>query len=100
MNRLALLALLLCAGCIPIRTSDSTHQLVIGIGIVSTPRQPVDEPVVVKTQYLGIMAGEQPATRLGIGYGSTISTVVPTNRNVVIEVSDGPFQPVKVETHE
>lgn len=100
MNRITLTALLLCTGCIPIRTRDSTHQLVIGIGIVSTPRQPVDEPVVIKTQYLGVLAGQEPAARFGLGYGSSISTVIPTNRNVVVEVSDGPFQPVRVETYE
>lgn len=95
-----LLGLLVCAGCIPVRTRDSTHQLVIGIGVVSTPRAPADEPRVVKTQYLGLLAGQEPAARFGIGYGSSLSLVVPTNRNVVLEVSDGPFQPVKVETHE
>lgn len=100
MKRVILLLAFTCSGCIPLRTKDSIHHVVIGFGVVSTPRQPEEQPQVIKTQYLGIMASQEPGAKLGIGYGSNIATIVPTNRNVVIEVSDGFLQPVKVRTHE
>ena len=31
---------------------------------------------------------------------SSMSLIVPTNAHIVLEISDGPFQPVKVETYE
>ena len=101
---LSAVLIIVCTGCIPLRTKDSTHHVVLGIGVVSIPRSssivPEEEPRVVKAQYLGVLVGDQPGARLGIGYGNSISTIVPTNRNVIIEVSDGPFQPVTVQVHE
>jgi len=92
------LVALCCSGCIRFDRGDTTHQVILGFGIVSTPRQDENKARAIKTQYLGVMGSQAPGAKFGIGYGSSMTVIVPTNANVVVEVSDGPFQPVRVDT--
>jgi hypothetical protein len=82
-----------CSG-IPITRKDgSVHHLIIGIGIVSTPKNNGEYGVLAtKTEVVGIHASTQLGGKFGAGYSSSSIITIPDNsRNVVVEVSQTPF---------
>jgi hypothetical protein len=87
---------ILLAGCRFTDKTGTAHQVVIGFGILSTKSAPSNAiPTVSKTQIVGV-----GVSRSGFNAGYTSSTVirVPTNQNILIEVSDAPGRPLKVTT--
>jgi hypothetical protein len=89
----AALGLLLMVGCIPIRTSGTTHYLVLGIGVVSVNNTNQYAASVTKANVLGGYVSEHGG---GVGYSSEQRIMVSTNVNMDIEVSKVPFKPMKV----
>lgn len=76
------LVLVLMAGCIPVRRNGKTYYVVIGAGIVRVSQ--TNEVTVVKATTVGVYAGDG---RLNIGASSIYSARVPTNANVILEVT-------------
>lgn len=77
----AIIALLL-VGCVPIHRDGKTYHLVIGLGVVRVSE--TNQVTVVKASTLGLYAGDG---RLNLGASSIYSARVPTNANVVLEVT-------------
>ena len=89
----AALGMLFMSGCIPIRTSGTTHYLVIGIGVVSVNNTNQASAMVTKATILG---GYVTDNGVGVGYKSSSKIMVNTNSDMDIEVSSVPFNPVTV----
>lgn len=97
--RLLGLAFLVClAGCAPFHKGDTTHYVVLGFGVVSVPRTNTSPVQVVKAQAIGLSVSDQPGIKFGAGYSSSTTVSIHTNQNILIEVSDRPFAPLKVES--
>lgn len=89
----AALGMLLISGCIPIRTSGTTHYLVIGIGVVSVNNTNQVSAQVTRATMLG---GYVTDSGVGVGYKSSNQIMVNTNSDMDIEVSSVPFEPLTV----
>jgi hypothetical protein len=98
MRILGLALLVGLAGCAPFHKGDTTHYVVIGFGVVSVPRTNTSPVQVVKSQAIGLSVSDQPGIKFGIGYSSSTTVSIHTNQNVLIEVSDRPLAPLKVES--
>jgi hypothetical protein len=89
-----------CSG-IPIRSGDTVHYLIVGIGVVSMPDpQQATDVRVSRMQALGLSVTDQPGLRFGLGYASGTAVAVPANaQDVRIEVSQRPFGPLRVRSN-
>ena len=90
---LVIFSTLFICGCVPIRTSGTTHYLVIGLGVVSVNNTNQYSAAVTKTTVLGGYVSENGG---GIGYSSKNQIMVRTNANMDIEVMGVPFKSMKV----
>ena len=86
------ITLLIC-GCVPIRTSGTTHYLVIGIGVVSVNNTNQYAASITTENVLG---GYVTDNGIGFGYKSSNQIMVNTNSDMDIEVSNVPFNPLKI----
>jgi len=77
----------------------SIHHLIIGIGVVSTPKNNGEYGVLAtKTQVVGIHVSTQPVLKFGAGYSSSCSVVIPDDsENVFVEIKQTPFGPLTIE---
>lgn len=101
MNR-ALTVLSICivvvaSGCIPVRTGDTLHYVIIGAGVVSVSDTNRNVARVSTATSVGIMATERGVK---IGYGAESVVAIKTNENVSVEVERRPFGPMSVKTPE
>ena len=87
------IAAVFMSGCIPIRTTGTTHYLVIGIGVVSVNNTNQAVAQVTKETILG---GYVTDSGVGIGYKSSNRIMVNTNSDIDVEASSVPFNPLKV----
>lgn len=99
-----LLVLAIISGCSGIRFEDkdgSVHHLIIGIGIISTPKNNGEYGVLAtKSQILGIHASDQPGLKLGVGYSSSSVVTIPDDsENVVIEIYQAPFGQLSIKSN-
>jgi hypothetical protein len=93
----ATLALGGCSG-VPIRSDDTIHYLIIGIGVVSVPAGRPDVRV-DRVRALGLTFADHPGLRLSLGYTSGLAVAVPEHAgDVYVEVSQRPFGPLRVHT--
>jgi len=81
MRKLACLFACLLAGCVPIHHGDKDYQVILGFGIVGVER--TNLATVVRTHSLRIHAGDG---RVNLGLSSVMTTSIPTNSNVIIEI--------------
>ena len=87
---------------IPIQgRNGAVHHLIIGIGVVTTTREGGDSGVLaIKSQALGLQFSDQPGLKFAAGYTSaTVVSVPETTENIVVEVSQRLFGPLKVEVN-
>jgi hypothetical protein len=82
MKVLLCLVIVLLAGCVPIRHGGKTYYVILGAGVVRVSR--TNDVTVVKATSLGIYAGDG---RFNVGASSIYAARVPTNANVVLEVT-------------
>jgi hypothetical protein len=90
-----------CSG-IPIKGKDgSVHHVIIGIGVVSTPKNNGDYGVLAtKSQVIGIHLSDQPGVKLGAGYSSSVVVTVPDDsQNVVVEASQNPLGKLSITSN-
>lgn len=89
-----------CAGVSYKDDKGAVHHLIIGIGIVSTPKQDNAGVSVIKTEVIGIHASSQPQFKFGAGYlGASVIAIPMSTENIVIEVSQKPFGSLTVEAN-
>lgn len=97
-------AVLLVAGCsgVPVRSGNTVHYLIIGIGVVSVPAdQETADIRVTRLNALGVSLVDQPGLRLGLGYASGTVVAVPERvEDVRVEVSHLPFGPLHVRAND
>ena len=69
---------------------DSIHYVVIGLGIVTVPKQASETAVLAtRTQALGVQLSDQPGAKLGLGYSSGSVVAIPnTAEDVRVEISE------------
>lgn len=97
--RPCLALLLILTGCtLPVQKDGTRHYVVIGFGVVSAPVTNSPHAQVVKSQAIGLILSDQPGIKVGVGYSSSTVVQVATNQNMLIEVSDLPGQPLKVNS--
>jgi len=78
-----LLALpLLLAGCVPFQYHGQSYHLILGAGLVRVTE--TNQVTVVKSQSLGLYVGDG---RANLGLSQVYEAKVPTNANVVLEVT-------------
>ena len=88
-----------CSG-VPIRSGESVHYLIIGIGVVSVPDPAGPEVRVDRLRALGLTLADHPGLRLSLGYTSGIVVAVPEDAgDVRVEVSQRPFGPLRVQAN-
>lgn len=95
MKWLCLIAAAVLAGCSVTDKSGTKHTLILGIGVVSV-NHTNSAASVYKTQVLGVGVSDMPGVRLGVGYANSVTVCVRSN--AIVEVSDKPGSPLKVET--
>lgn len=89
-----------CAGVSYKDDQGAIHHLIIGIGIVSTPKQDNTGVSVIKTEVIGIHTSNQPQFKFGAGYlGSSVIAIPMSTGNIVIEISQKPFGSLTVEAN-
>lgn len=79
---LALCAVFLMTGCIPFERNGSKYYLVLGAGMFRVTQ--TNQVSVVKAETLGVYAGDG---RVNVGLSTVYSARVPTNANVLLEVT-------------
>lgn len=87
-----------CSG-IRITSNDGTiHHFIIGIGIVSAPKNNGEYGVLAtKTQALGVYLSDQPGLKLGVGYSSASTVIIPDDsENIIVEISQPPMGPLSI----
>jgi hypothetical protein len=94
---LTLTLLALAAGCSTTGKDGTRHYIVIGFGLVSVNTTNLASAEVYKMQVLGISASDMPGVRLNMGYASSLVVLVPANNSAILEISDGPFSPLKLK---
>jgi hypothetical protein len=92
------------AGCsgIPFEGKDGTiHNIIIGVGVVSTPNKNMNSDVVaIKSQVLGVHLSTHPGVKFGVGYISSSLVEIPEqSRNIIVEVSHTPFGGVSIKAN-
>ncbi len=91
------------SGCaLPLKGENETmHYLIIGIGLVSIPKQEADTGILAaKTQTLGVQISDQPGLKFAAGYSNSSVVVVPeTVQNALVEVSQRPFGPLIIDVN-
>lgn len=92
----AAILLLASSGCIPVHSNGTTHYVVVGFGIVSVPQTNQAAAQVVKMQSIGLSISDVPGTRFSVGYASGTTVAVPANTNIIVEVAQKPFAPIKI----
>lgn len=87
MRALAIISLipLLFTGCVSYTSGGARHHVVLGFGVV-TVRTNDPTALVVKSTTVGLGASSFPVGRCTVGFSRTVTTIVETNQNVVIEV--------------
>lgn len=100
----ALFIIIAVSGCTGIKYRDekgTIHHLIIGMGIVSIPKQENKTGAFVsKTEVIGVHASNQPSLKLGVGYSASSFIAVPeSTENIVIEVSQKPLGPLTVDVN-
>jgi hypothetical protein len=96
--------LLLFGACcsIPITAKDQTvHHLIIGIGIVSTPKQENSNGVfATRTHAIGVHISDQPGLKFAVGYSDSSVVAVPeTTENIIVEVTRPLLGPLTIEVN-
>lgn len=89
--------LALAAGCSTTGKDGTRHYLIVGLGVVSVNATNQAGAQVYKMQVLGLGASDMPGVRLNAGFASSTVVVVPNTNSALLEISDGPFQPLKVQ---
>lgn len=74
--------LMIATGCFPIRHGGKTYHVILGAGVIRVSQ--TNEVTVVKATSLGVYAGDG---RVNIGVSSIYSARVPTNANLILEVT-------------
>lgn len=90
-----------CSG-IPFEGKDGTvHNLIIGVGIVSTPTSNKNIDVIaIKSQVIGIHLSTHPGVKFGAGYISSALVEIPEkSQNILVEVSQTPFGDVSIKAN-
>jgi hypothetical protein len=95
---LPLLLFALLTGCAATGKDGTKHYLVLGLGVVSVNNTNPVGATVCKMQVLGIGVSDMPGVRFGVGYANSVVVAVPPTNHVLLEVSDGPFKPLIVNT--
>jgi hypothetical protein len=75
-------ALLTTTGCVPIQRNGAKYYVILGAGVIRVTQ--TNQVTVVKADSLGLYAGDG---RMNFGYSSIYSARVPTNANVLLEVT-------------
>jgi hypothetical protein len=90
-----------CSG-IPIRSGETTHYVIVGIGVVSIPSAAEQTDVRVSRMHvLGLSLVDQPGLRFALGYASGTAVAVPADaEDVRVEVSQRPFGELRVHANE
>ena len=91
-------------GCSGIKYKDrngSIHHLIIGLGVVSIPKNEGDAGVFAsKTQVVGIHASDQPGFKFGAGYSTSSLVIIPeSTENIIVEVVHKPLGSVTVDVN-
>ena len=86
-------------GCVSWPSSDGTrHTLVLGLGLVSTKASPDNTATAMRCQTIGLAVQTGPPHGgLVVGYQNLQQTDIAPQWQGVIQVSDTPGQPLKVE---
>ena len=92
-----MLLLAFAAGCSTTGRDGTRHYLIIGLGVVSVNTTNSAGAQVYKMQALGLGASDMPGVRIHAGYASSLVVVVPPTNSTLLEISDGPFSPLKVK---
>jgi hypothetical protein len=96
---LALLCLSSCSG-IPIRSGDTVHYQIVGVGVVSVPSAAKQADVRVdRVSALGLSLADQPGLRFGLGYTSSTVMTVRDDSDVRVEVSQLPFGSLHIQVN-
>lgn len=82
MKSLILLMPLLFAGCVPFHYHGQSYTLILGAGLVRVSN--TNQVTVVKSEALGLYVGDG---RANLGLSQVYQAKVPTNANVIIEVT-------------
>ncbi len=91
------MALILACGCSFTDKHGTRHTVIIGFGVVSVNQTNPVAATVTKINGIGLSTSSAPGMKLGLGYFNSVTVEVNTN-NLLIEVSDAPGQPLKVQT--
>ncbi|HJU06221.1 MAG TPA: hypothetical protein VJ692_13815 [Nitrospiraceae bacterium] len=101
LRRSLILGAVLLGGCtLPIQgQGNTTHHLIVGVGVCSV-NDPKDKAVVTTdTHALGLSVSDRPGLKFGLGYSSsTVVTVGDGAEDVRIEVSKTLGGPLIVDT--
>ena len=98
----SLLALMVAAltGCRGVRFEgeDSIHYLVIGIGIVSVPKNHAEiEATIIRSHSLGLTVTNAPGNSFSLGYTRSAVIFIPDEaKDLTIEVEDTPTGMIRV----
>ncbi|MGE0859079.1 MAG: hypothetical protein AB7I01_07765 [Gammaproteobacteria bacterium] len=95
----SLLVCLCLTGCaVPFQAKDGTvHHVIVGFGVVSTPRPSPDAIEVVRSHALGLSVDDSPAPRVSLGYSSSVITSVePAGVEAIVDVEASPFGHTRV----
>jgi hypothetical protein len=96
LKRLIILLLTAFSGCAITDKSGTTHHVIVGFGVVSVS-QTNTVARVVRTTAIGLSAASGPGSCF-VGYGSGVTVSVCTNANMLIEVDQKPWKPIKIQT--
>jgi hypothetical protein len=89
-------------GCaLPFHAQDGTvHHVILGFGVVSTPKPGLEAVEVVRSHALGLYIADRPAPRVSLGYStSLVTSVEPSGVETVVDVEAAPFGQTRVSTH-
>ena len=90
-----------CSGLTIISEDGTIHHLIIGIGVVSTPKNNGEYGVLAsKVQALGIYFSNQVGLKFGAGYSSTNTVTIPDDAvNVIVELVQTPMGELSIEAN-
>jgi hypothetical protein len=73
-------------------SSDTTHFVVLGFGVVSIPKKPDTPVTAIRTQSLGLAVTDLPGSSVSLGYASGQIVAMPDGvEDVVVEFESAPF---------
>jgi len=89
--------------CVAFQVGDgesSSDFFVLGLGFVSVAKPAGEDAIVAsKVRALGVTASDQPGLKLGLGYVSSNTVLVPDGaEDVRVEITDGLGGPLVVDT--